>query len=264
MSLGKQIRLKRLFSHPSGHLASIAIDHFTGYNVGLPPGLREIEQTLESVIAGEPDAVTMHRGIAKALWHKYAGKTPFILQSSGVRPDDTAQEQFTTIEDAVFMGADALAIVAYVRGASEMPYLKKVTDYVRASEKWGMPVISHVYPRNEKLEIVYNPEDIAWAVRCMLEVGVDIIKVPYCGDLEAHRQIIANTPVPVVTAGGPKTETMRDALQIMGDSVAAGAVGGTVGRNVWGSKDITGAVRAYKMVIHGTGSIDDALSEISS
>jgi fructose-bisphosphate aldolase, class I len=215
------------------------------------------------VIAGQPDAVTIHKGIALALWQKYAGKAALIMQSSGVRPDDSAVEQFATIEDAVCLGADALAVVAFVHGATEAHYLRVVADCVREGEKWEMPVICHVYPRDPQNNIVYDPENIAWAVRCILEVGADIIKVPYCGDPVAHGQIVADCPVTMVAAGGPKTATMRDALTVLREAVDAGVKGGTVGRDVWGGENVTGAVRAYKAVVHDNRSADDALKEMA-
>src|SRR5579864_2768154 len=101
MSLGKHIRLNRIFSHPSKRLCSSAIDHFMVYAEGLPPGLRHIEKTLAAIMAARPDAVTMHKGLALALWEKYAGSIPLILQSSAVRPDDSASEQMATPEEAV-------------------------------------------------------------------------------------------------------------------------------------------------------------------
>jgi class I fructose-bisphosphate aldolase len=264
MSLGKTIRLNRLFSHPSGNLVSIAIDHFPGYSLGLPPGLRQIGPTLDAIMAGQPDAVTMHKGIALALWSRYAGRAGLILQSSGVRPDDSAQEQFQTIDDAVRLGADALAIVAYVHGRTEAEYLRNVASYVRESEKVAIPVICHVYPRDAGNNIIYTPEGIAWAVRCILEVGADVIKVPYCGDPVAHAQIVADCPVRIVAAGGPKTATLHEALSVLRQAVDAGVRGGTVGRNVWGSENITGAVRAYKAIIHDGKSADEALAVFES
>ncbi len=259
MGLGKQIRLNRLFAHPSGNLCSVAVDHFMVYNLGLPPGLRHIRSTLEAVMAGKPDAVTMHKGIATSLWGQYAGQIPLILQSSGVRPDDTAIEQFATVEDAVRLGADAFAVVAFVRGASEAHYLRVVADCVREGQRFEMPVICHVYPRNPAMEIVYNPEDIAWAVRCIVEVGVDVVKVPYSGDTAAHAQIVADCPVPLVAAGGPKTPTLHDALALMQDAVGCGVRGGVIGRNIWGDNNITGALRAFQAVIHDGQSVDAAL-----
>lgn len=259
MGLGKQIRLNRVFSHASGRLCSVAVDHFMVYNLGLPPGLRRMKETLAAVVASQPDAVTMHKGIATSLWGEYAGKTSLILQSSGVRPDDSAIEQYATIEDAVRLGADAFAVVAFVRGKSEAQYLRTVADCVRKGAKWEMPVICHVYPRDEKLNIIYTPEDIAWAVHCIVEAGADVVKVPYCGDPTAHAQIVADCPVPLVAAGGPKTPTLEDALALMADAVSVGVRGGTVGRNIWGDNNIGGAVRAYKAVIHDGKTAQEAL-----
>lgn len=259
MGLGKQIRLSRVFSHPSGRLCSVAVDHFMVYNLGLPPGLRHIKDTLTAVMSAQPDAVTMHKGIASALWAQYAGQAALILQSSGVRPDDSAIEQYSTVEDAVRLGADAFAVVAFVRGASEAHYLRTVADCVREGARLEMPVICHVYPRDAELNIIYTPEDIAWAVRCLVEVGVDIVKVPYCGDAAAHAQIVADCPLPMVAAGGPKTPTLEAALTLMSDAVSCGVLGGTVGRNIWGDENIAGAVRAYKAVIHEGKTAQEAL-----
>src|SRR6185436_5341346 len=162
MGLGKQIRLNRIFAHPSGRLCSVAIDHFMVYNLGLPPGLRHIKQTLAEVMAEVPDAVTMHKGLATSLWSEYAGRIPLILQSSGVRPDDSAMEQYSTVEDAVRLGADAFAVVAFLRGASEAGYLRTVADCVRAGAQVEMPIICHAYPRDANNNIIYTPDDIAW------------------------------------------------------------------------------------------------------
>jgi fructose-bisphosphate aldolase, class I len=260
MGLGKKVRLNRLFSHPSGNLLSVAIDHFPIYQLGLPPGLRHIESTLDAIIRARPDAVTLHKGIALALMPRYAGQLPFIIQSSVVTPDDGAMVQVATAEDAVRLGADALAVVAYVHGKTEAAYLRTVADCVREGEKLEMPVICHVYPRDARNNIIYTPEDIAWAVRCILETGADVIKTPYCGDPLAHAQIVADCPVPMVCAGGPKTNTMREALSILREAVQAGVKGGTVGRNIWGSENIGGAVRAYKAIVHDCVAIDEALA----
>jgi class I fructose-bisphosphate aldolase len=259
MSLGKKIRLNRVFAHPSGRLCSVAIDHFMIYNEGLPPGLRQIRQTLAAVMQGRPDALTMHKGTAAALWEPYAGQVPLILQTSGVRPDDTAIEDFATVEEAVRMGADAIAVVVFVRGVTEAVFLRRLADYVRDAARYEMPVICHIYPRDAELNIVHTPDDIAWAVRCAVEVGADVVKTPYCGDKTAHRQIAADCPVPLVAAGGPKTNTPEEALQQMADAVACGVRGATIGRNIWGSDDITSALLAFKAVIHEGRTPQEAL-----
>lgn len=259
MNTGKLVRMNRIFSHPSGRLCSVAVDHYMGYGEGLPPGLRRIQSTLAAVAEGRPDAVTMHKGIAASAWAPHAGRIPMIIQSTAARPDDTACEQVATPEDAVRLGADAFAVAAFIRGATEAAHLRTVADAVRDASRFDIPVICHIYPRDKDKKISYAPEDIAWAVRCALEVGVDVVKVPYCGDVKAHAQIVAECSVPVVAAGGPRAGTLAEALSMMGEVVRSGARGATIGRNIWGFDDVTRAVHAFKAVIHDGKSSPDAL-----
>lgn len=262
MNLGKLVRMNRIFSHPSGRLCSVAVDHFIGYGQGLPDGLRRIGPTLAAIVAGEPDAVTMHKGIAAAAWRPYAGRIPMILQSSAVRPDDTARQQLATPEDAVRLGADGFAVAAFVRGETEADYLRVVADCVRDAARYEMPVFCHIYPRDPEGRISFLPEDIGWAVRCALEAGVDVIKTPYCGDVRAHAQIVSDCPVPIVAAGGPRAETLPAALRMIAEAVQSGARGATIGRNVWGFAQITAAVRAFKAIIHDDKTADEAVQNV--
>jgi fructose-bisphosphate aldolase, class I len=258
MNVGKLVRINRIFSHSSGRLCSVAVDHFIGYGHGLPDGLRRIGPTLEAIVAGRPDAVTMHKGIAASAWPPYAGRIPMILQSTTARPDESAREQMATPEDAVRLGADGFAVAAFVRGATEAEHLRIVADCVRDAARFEMPVICHIYPRDKEDRISFAPEDIAWAVRCALEVGVDVVKTPYCGDVRAYAQIVADCPVPVVAAGGPKADTLPAALRMIAEVVQSGARGATIGRNVWGFAQITKAVEAFKAVIHDGKTADEA------
>ncbi|MHB8864823.1 MAG: class I fructose-bisphosphate aldolase [Pirellulaceae bacterium] len=264
MDLGKAIRLARLFSHASGRFCSVAVDHFIGYQAGVPEGLRDLRSTLNVLVAGRPDAITMHGGVARTCWLPFAGRVPLIIQSIIGRPDDTADEHLVTPEDAARLGADAFATCAFVRGSTEAVHLRRVADCVRDAERLGIPVIVHTYPRRSAgsdVEVSYAPEDIAWAVRCGVECGVDVIKVPYCGDQAAYAQIVRECPVPVVAAGGPKAESLKAALAMAAEVVASGAKGMTIGRNIWGFPQVGAALSAFKLVIHGRLAPDEALDK---
>ena len=117
---------------------------------------------------------------------------------------------------------------------------------------YELPVICHVYPRvcGAQPAVSYAPEDIAWAVRCAVEAGADVVKVPYCGDVAAYAEIVADCPVPMIAAGGPKSATLASALQMVSEVVQSGARGATIGRNVWGFANITATMQAFCLVIH--------------
>ena len=263
MDVGKRVRLNRIFSHPSGRLAAVAVDHFINYSSGaVPLGLRHIRRTLAQVAEGRPDSITLHRGIAAHAYQEYAGRIPFILQSSLCRPDDAGTEQIATPEDAVRLGADGFAVAGFVRGATEIEHLKRIADCVKAAVPFAMPVFVHIYPRefgDHGVSISFKPEDIAWATRCAYECGVDVVKVPYCGEVSAYAQIVRECPVPVVAAGGPQTKDFAEALEMLAGVVKSGAAGAVVGRNVWGVRRVAQAVRAMKAVIHDGRSVREAL-----
>ena len=253
MSIGKQTRLRRIFAHPSGRLCSVAADHLIGYGEGLPAGLRHVQQTIEAVVAGRPDAVTIHKGVALATWGLHAGVVPLILQTSGMRADDSACEQLATPEDAIRLAADAVAVAAFVRGSSEAAHPRIVADCVREAERHELPVICHIYPRrfDGGARVSTDPEDVAWVVRCAVEVGADVVKTPYCGDELAQAQIVADCPVPLVAAGGPApAPTLEGSLTSMAEAVRSGMRGATIGRNIWNAQRVTSTVRAFKAVIH--------------
>jgi class I fructose-bisphosphate aldolase len=252
MDLAKRTRLNRIFAHPSKRLCSVAVDHLVGYQKGLPHGLHNVPETLRQVAAGKPDAVTMLKGMAKSAWEPYAGRIPLIIQSVCFTADDAMIENVTTPEEALRLGADAIAVSLGVRGPNEVKFLKILSQMVEEADRIGLPVMSHIYPRDfsKGSTIVHDPENILWAVRCGIEFGADVIKVPFTGDAKSFREIAATSPVPVVAAGGPRCETLLEALDMMAKVVESGVHGATIGRNIWGAPDPTRALVAFRAVIH--------------
>ena len=209
-----------------------------------------------------PDTMTMTLGTAKHCWPAHVGQASLIVQASCWTPDDRIREQLATAEDAIRLGADALAVAIGVRGATEGDFIRWLTDAVRAAAPFDLPVVAHIYPRDysDGVKIVFTPEEIAYAVRVGIETGVDVIKVGYPGDEAAFSEIIAACPVPVVMAGGPKEPTLRDALAQIHAGMRAGARGAVVGRNIWGEADMERAARAYAGVIHDGLDADQAIA----
>ena len=261
MDLAKQIRLNRLFSHPSGRLVSVAVDHFVGYQKGLPEGLVNVPETIGKLVEGKPDAITMLKGMAKNAWGPYAGKVPLIIQAVTFTADDAIIQPLARPEEALRLGADAVAVSLGVRGPNEGRFLGILADMVEEADRIGLPVIAHIYPRDfsDVPTIVFDHDNILWAVRCGIECGADVIKVPFTGDVQSFKEIIATSPVPVVVAGGPRCESLQSALEMMAKVVASGARGATIGRNLWCTPDPTRALRAFRAVIHDGMSATEAL-----
>ncbi|MAM12003.1 MAG: aldolase [Rhizobiaceae bacterium] len=263
MTLGTTVRLARLFSHPSGNLFGGAVDHFVGYGDVRKGGLADLPGALERVMQGKPDYVSIQPGAARLLWARYAGQASLVIQAGCFTPDDRISQLIATPEDAVRAGADALAVAIPVRGASEGQYIRWLTDSVNAAARFGMPIVAHIYPRDftDGAKIVFTPEEIAYAARIGIETGVDVIKIGYTGDFDGYKEIVRTSPVPVVIAGGPKTDNLLGALEQTAEAIQAGARGAVVGRNLWGHGDPVTAARAFRGVIHDGLAAEDALKK---
>jgi DhnA-type fructose-1,6-bisphosphate aldolase and related enzymes len=59
--------------------------------------------------------------------------------------------------------------------------------------------------------------------------------------------------------GGPKTKTDLEFLKMLRDAIDAGAFGVTVGRNVWGAKNVERMARAVSAVVHEGKSPEEAV-----
>jgi class I fructose-bisphosphate aldolase len=225
-----------------------------------------VPEVLARVMAAGPDAVTMAKGMAMGAWVPYAGKCPLIVASYSFMPDDARMELMATPEEVLRLGADAIAVAIGVRGPNEGTYLRVLARQVTDAAPLGLPVMAHIYPRDFSGEprVVHDPENVMWALRCGIECGADVIKIPFTGDAASFRDIVATSPVPVVAAGGPRCETLRDALDLMTKVVASGARGATIGRNIWGTDDVGFATRALKAVIHDDVSVEEALARAAS
>ncbi len=263
MTLGKSVRLNRIFSHASKRACSVAVDHFVFY-LGRPlPELRDLSAVLEKLVAGKPDAVTMLKGAAKSFWPAHAGKAPLIVGNLTFSADDELIEPTASPEEVVRLGGDAIAVALGVRGPHELARLKILTDIVEEADKLELPVIAHIYSRNfteQGIEFSHDPEEVFYAVRFGIECGADVIKAPFTGDEASFRDIVNVCPVPLVAAGGPKCETLQEGLEMASRIVASGARGATIGRNIWGTPDITRSLLAFKAVIHDNATPSEALA----
>jgi len=260
MLLAKRARLNRIFRSPSGRLVTVAIDHPIAFD--LPDALRPIREVLPRIVAGEPDAITMMKGIAEQCYEPYAGRVPLIVQTTCFTPGIPQRDhQIGFVEDALRLGADAVAMTITVGTTYQGPLVSMLGRLVREATPVGLPVVAHIYPKGELVaeDERYSVRWVLYAARLGAEVGVDLVKLFYTGAAESFREVVEACPVPVVAAGGPRLDSLRAVLEMARGVVDSGAAGVTYGRNVWGAEDIPGVLRALRAVVHDDARVDDAL-----
>ena len=126
-------------------------------------------------------------------------------------------------------------------------------------EVFGMPLLAMMYPRGPKIQNEHAPEVVAHAARIGAELGADIIKTNYTGNIETFKTVIESCPVPVVIAGGPKCKSIQEVLQTTFDALKAGAAGLSIGRNVFQCENPTQIAKALSAIVHEDATCEQAL-----
>jgi DhnA family fructose-bisphosphate aldolase class Ia len=260
--LGKEIRLERLKNRASGRIFTVAVDHAPSY--GVLSGLEDIQKVVDRVASAGPDALLLMKGTAQRCFRPYAGRVALILKCSTLSPYHPQHDVWVSaVEDAVSLGADAIAMALTVGSAMQAQLVANLGNLVRAAEPLAMPVIVHAYPNGELVppDEVYTVERVGYAARLVMELGVDVVKTFYTGSAESFARVVEiAAPSLVVAAGGPRLETDTDVLRMAHGVVQAGAAGITFGRNIWQSDDPSALIGALKYVLHKEGSVEEALS----
>lgn len=259
MFLGKQIRLNRLTNEKSGKYVGVTLDHSTGR--GVLRGLENAEEIVKKMVAGRPNAITMHKGIAEKVYAPHAGKVPLVLKSTTFSPyHNNIDIPVADVEEAVRFGADAISVGLILGGPEQIEQVKFLAKISKAAASCGMPLIAHSYPRGSEIK---EPKDHAdYAVRVAAELGVDIIKTNWNGSVKNFAKAVqAAAPAKVVVAGGGDGETLIDYLRLAEEALQAGAFGVTFGRCVFSDEDPTAAIVAINAVVHDGKTATDAMNE---
>jgi len=250
----------------SGRIFTVAVDHAPSY--GVLPGLENIQATIDRVAGARPDAMLMMKGIAQRCFRPHAGRVALILKSSTLSPYHPQHDVWVhTVEDALRLGADAIAMALTVGSPDQARLVSNVAGLVREAERVGLPVIVHAYPNGELVpkDEVYTVARVGYASRLAMEIGVDIIKTFYTGSPDTFARVVEMaSPALVVAAGGPRLDTDADVLRMACEVVAAGAAGITFGRNIWQSPHLEGMIQSLKGVVHQGMPVAEATALLSA
>jgi len=256
LDAGKKRRLKRIFRE-DGRTVIVPMDH--GVTAGPVAGLVRMQDIIDQLLAGDVDAVVLHRGVAK---HVDVGKAGLIVHLSGITklgPDPDNKVQVCSVEEALRIGADAVSVHVNVGAQQESRMLENLGEVADDCDKYGVPLLAMMYPRGPKIKNEHAVDVVAHAARLGAELGADLVKTNYTGDIKTFREVVRSCHVPVIIAGGPKVETVHEVLQTVHDSIKAGGSGLSFGRNVFQHKNPTLMVKALSAIVHRDASVEKAL-----
>ena len=258
--IGKSVRMERIFDRNSGNTIIIPMDH--GVGAGPLKGLINMPATVNKVAEGGANAVLGHMGLPKYGHRGYGHDVGLIIHlsaSTSLGPDPNHKVLVTTVEEAIKVGADCVSVHINVGAEDEANMLQDLGFVARKCDEWGMPLLAMMYPRGPKVTSEHDVEYIKHAARIGAELGADIVKTNYTGDIDTFSEVVKGCPVPVIIAGGPQMETEHELIQMVYDSLKAGGRGVAIGRNVFQSDDPTVLVSNISKIIHHGMTVEEVL-----
>jgi fructose-bisphosphate aldolase/2-amino-3,7-dideoxy-D-threo-hept-6-ulosonate synthase len=266
---GKAMRLKRVID-PAGVSVICALDHGMTSPTFLEP-LADITARAAETVAGGANVVMMSKGMIRVAEPAFSPTTSLaLLLSASANPDSERPGivQIAEVEEALILGADAVVLFTALGGDTEPSMIEILAGVGRECTTLGMPFIAEAefpttYASVEDLKDRYGFEYLRRNVRLCAELGADIVKTNWPGDADAFAKLVeATNGIPVVLAGGSRLDD-AELLARMEQAVAAGAIGCSVGRNIFMHRSPEAITRALSRVIRERWSAEKALVSLN-
>lgn len=269
MNTGKFLRMQRVIEPDSGTSVICALDH----GMTSPTYLGELSAIADratETVRGGANVIMMSAGMIDAAKHAFTPTTSFamLLSASAIMPGELNHVvEIGKVETALQLGADAVVVYVALGGASEDSMISFVARTGEACRRLGMPFIAEAefpttYRPDQEMADQFGEEYLRRNVRLCAELGADIIKTNWPGDRESFIRVLAAAgDIPVVLAGGSRVEDL-ELLTRMQQSREAGAIGCSVGRNIFQHRDPEAITRALCRVIREGWSAESAHEEL--
>ena len=101
-------------------------------------------------------------------------------------------------------------------------------------------------------------EVVKIAARIGAELGADFVKTNYTGDPETFAKVVEGCPAPILIAGGSKL-SQEQMFKTIEEAMQAGAMGVSIGRNVFQHHNPTLFVQAACSMVHENWTAEQAL-----
>lgn len=269
-SLGKAFRLKRLIRKETNSSVICALDHGMTSPTFLS-GLRDMKARVREAQQGGSNVFMLSKGFARLVVDEFNRDTSFVmLLSASAAQADKANiiVQVGEVEEAMRLGADGVVVYVALTGENEPQMINFLAQVGRECERLGMPFIAEAeypsaYATLDKLTQTYGADYLLRNSRLCAELGADIVKTNWPGSTEKFAEIVTATQVPMVVAGGTLVSD-QELLERMEGAMSVGAVGCSVGRNIFQHQNPLAITTALSRVIHERWSAKEALRELQS
>ncbi len=268
MMIGKALRLKRLIEPASGTCVVCALDHAMTSPRPLS-GLVDLRARVREAVEGGANVFMLGAGLLDQATPEFRPTTALAVMlsaSAAGRPEGAVVTPINSVEWALRVGADAAVVYVALAGADEPAMISYVSRVAEACDRWGLPFIAEAewpdaYAALTEVQGTLGVDYLLRNARLCAELGADIIKVNWSGDAASFGRIAEATRRPVILAGGGVVSD-EELLTRMEQAVRAGAIGCSVGRNIFEHRSPRAMTRALCRVIRERWTARQALDEL--
>jgi fructose-bisphosphate aldolase, class I len=268
-STGKALRMRRIIEPVSRSTVMFAFSHGTSAPEVMA-GLEDPVARFEAARDGGADCIFIAPGLVRTLAPVIAASRDMGIvakvTATASRGGTRHQERLiASVEHCAELGVDGVVALLPFAPENEPDVITLTAELGEACSRLGMPFVAEAeYPN----AYYGDGEDYAgsWGVpylrrsaRLCAELGADIVKSNWPGSAEQFSEIVESVSVPVVVAGGSR-ESDLDLLTKVGAARSVGAVGCSVGRNVFQHDHPAAITAALSAVVRGTHTPEEALA----
>ena len=209
MDWGMKNRISRILKPATGRTVMLAIDH--GYFLGPTSGLEDPGKTVEPLLP-YADSLMLTRGILRrCIPPTSTCRSCCACRAGRASSSELSNEGLTVaIDDAIRLNVSAITLSIFVGAEGERTTLLNLARLVDEGEQYGIPVLAVTAVGKE---MTRDARYLGLACRICAELGAHMVKTYYCDGFE---EIVRNTPVPIVIAGGkkmPETDAIQHGLR---------------------------------------------------
>jgi DhnA family fructose-bisphosphate aldolase class Ia len=254
MFSGIDRRMARIFG-ADGKTVMLAFDHGNwGANTA---GMADPGKTLKDAVAAGADAVLTTVGQAMQFGD--------IIKTIGIaiNMDDFVGDPVPLVDQAIAIGADMGKVIAYTGSEGDPLTIRKAHLLSAICRQRNLPLMIEPIPGGFDKPEQHTAENIGIAGRTAAEIGADLVKLQYSGPRETYEAVLRPIFRPTIMLGGANRGDIRAVLGDVYAGMQAGAIGIAIGRNIWAHETPAKVVAAMGVIVHGAGSVDDAMKELS-
>lgn len=221
---------------------------FLAYDHGLEHGPSDFNDVnvdpnyiLDIAVKGGFSAVILQKGIAEKYYAPSKNNVHLIIKLNGktnLVEEEPYSAPLCTVDEAIKLKASAVGYTLYVGSKFESMMFKEFGRVVEEAHSKNIPVIAWMYPRGKAVKGREDSREIlAYSARVGLELGADILKLHYAGNVLDMEWVVESAGKAKVVISGGMKESEKEFLKDLKDAMKAGCSGVAVGRNVWQRKD---------------------------